>query len=352
MQSNLVLQANFVTNVFLAAQGTYNGLFAPANAPRRQTNSGAITLTLTSTGVFSGKLTIGASAPTLTGQFNPAGAAAIITPRKGQSSLSTALQLDFAGQTVAGSVTDGSFVAQVIADLDVFSATRKATNYEGQYTFIIPGASESAAGPMGTSYGTVTVSPLGAVTFSVNLADGTSSPVNPSGVVSRDGYWPFYLPLYGGNGSLWSWNCFTNGAMMSADGASWINTTNSTKSALYGAGFTNEAASIFGSAYNPADKPLLALSKGQVILEGGNLPFPIVNQMTLASNNTILLTNAADTNKLTLTINKATGVISGAFANPSNPRQLIPVNGVLLQNQTNAAGYFLGTNQSGAFILR
>ena len=43
MQSNLVLQANFVTNVFLAAQGTYNGLFAPANAPRQQTNSGAIT---------------------------------------------------------------------------------------------------------------------------------------------------------------------------------------------------------------------------------------------------------------------------------------------------------------------
>jgi hypothetical protein len=351
MQSNLVLQANFVTNVFLAAQGTYNGLFAPTNAPRRQTNSGAITLTVTSTGVFSGKLTIGASAPTLTGQFNPAGAVTILTPRKGQSSLTTALQLDFANQALAGSVTDGGFVAQVVADLDVFSATNKATNYEGQYTFIIPGANDPAAGPMGTSCGTATVSALGAVSFSVSLADGTTSPVNPSSVVSKDGYWPFYLPLYGGNGSLWSWNCFTNGAMMSAAGGSWINATNSTKTALYRAGFTNEAASIFGSAYNPAAAPLLALTNGQVILQGGNLPFPIINQFILTPNNTVLLTNAADTNKLVLTITKTNGVISGAFANPGNPGQTINVNGVLLQNQANAQGYFPGTNASGAFLL-
>ncbi|MGD0413197.1 MAG: putative Ig domain-containing protein [Verrucomicrobiota bacterium] len=350
MQSNLVLQANFVTNVFLAAQGTYNGLFTPTNAPRRQTNSGAITLTVTSAGVLSGKLTIGANTPSLSGQFTPAGAATIVTPRKGQSNLTTALQLDFAGQTVSGSVTDGSFVAQVVADLAVFNSTNKATNYEGQYTFIIPGTNEPAAGPLGTSCGTVTVSPLGAVTFSVSLADGTASPVNPSGVISGEGYWPFYLPLYGGNGSLWSWNFFANGAMMSAPGASWINTTNTTAAALYRAGFTNEAVSMIGSAYT-TNEPLLALTNGQVVLEGGNLPVAITNQFILTSKNTILLTNAADTNKLTLTITKTNGVISGAFANPSHPSQTISVSGVLLQNQTNAQGYFLGTNASGAFLL-
>jgi hypothetical protein len=116
-------------------------------------------------------------------------------------------------------------------------------------------------------------------------------------------------------------------------------------------GFTNEAASIFGSAFNPTHKPLLALTNGQVILAGGNLPFAITNQITLASNNTIALTNAADTNKLVLTINKTTGVISGTFANPSSPKQTVNVSGVLLQNQTNAAGYFLGANQSGTFSL-
>jgi hypothetical protein len=350
MQPNLTLTVNFVTNVFLAAQGTpYHGLFAPTNAPRQQANSGAITFTVTSAGVLSGKLTIGANTPSLSGQFNPAGAATITTPRKGLSTLTTALQLDFAGQTATGSITDGSFVAQVMADLDVFNSTRKATNYEGQYTLIIPGITDSTVGPFGTSCGTVTVSPLGAITFAWSLADGTS--VSPqSSVVSKDGYWPFYLPLYSGNGSLWSWNCFSNGAIISGTSASWINATNPTKNALYPTGFTNQAASIFGSAYNSTGKPLLALTNGEVILDGGNLPFTITNQFTLAPNNTITLTNAADTNKLTLTI-KTAGVITGSFANPSNPKQAITLNGVLLQNETNAAGYFLGSNQSGTFML-
>ena len=88
-------------------------------------------------------------------------------------------------------------------------------------------------------------------------------------------------------------------------------------------------------------------------LDGGNLPFTITNQITLTSNNVITLTwrRLENTNKLLLTINKTSGAISGSFANPANPKQTIKVNGVLLQNQTNAAGYFLGTNQSGAFLL-
>jgi uncharacterized repeat protein (TIGR03803 family) len=359
MQSGLTLTANFVTNVFLewAVAGTYNGLFAPAIAPRQQSNSGAITFTLKTNGVLSGKLTIGTNTPSLSGQFNPAGAATIITTNHhGESNLITTMQLDFANQTVSGAVsnTDGSFVAQVMADLDVFSATHKATNYEGQYTLIIPGTSDSTVGPYGTSCGTASVSPLGTVTFAWNLADGTS--VSPqSSVVSQDGYWPFYVPLYGGNGSLWSWNCFTNtnGAMIVfSTNASWINATNSVKTALYRDGFTNQAASIFGSAYSSTNKPLLALTQGQVILEGGNLPLPITNQIALASNSAITLTAAAEnTNKLALTITKTNGVIRGTFVNPSNPRQTNRISGVLLQNQTNAAGYFLGTNQSGTFLL-
>jgi uncharacterized repeat protein (TIGR02543 family) len=351
MQSNLTLSANFVTNVFLAAQGTYHGLFAPTNAPREQTNSGAITLTVTSTGAFSGKLAIGASAPSLSGQFNPAGAATNIIARKGHASLTVALQLDFAGQAVSGFITDGSFVAPLTADLAVFNSARRATNYEGRYTFIIPGANDSGTGPFGTSWGTATVSPLGAVTYTVTLADGTTAPVNPAGAISKDGWWPFYLPLYNGNGSLWSWNCFTNGGLISFPNASWINGTNTSKTAQYRAGFTNEAASIFGSAFNPTNKPLLALTNAQVTLQGINLPFTIINQLTLASNDAITLTNAADTNKLALTINKTSGVISGTFANPSSPKQILTVSGVLLQNQTNAQGFFIGTNQNGAFLL-
>ena len=53
---------------------------------------------------------------------------------------------------------------------------------------------------------------------------------------------------------------------------------------------------------------------------------------------------------VTLT-NKTTGVISGSFANPDNTKQTIKFTGVILQGQTTAQGYFLGTNQSGTFTL-
>jgi hypothetical protein len=307
-----------------------------------------MSFTVTSTEVLSGKLTIGTNTPSLSGQFNAAGAATITTPRKGLTTLTTILQLDLADQSVQGTVSDGSFVAMLAGDQAVFSATRKAINYEGQYTLIIPGTSEPTVGPFGAGYETVSVVASGAITFSGSLADGTT--VTPmTSIVSKDGSWPFYLSLYGGNGSLWSWNYFANGAIMSATNASWINATNTTKSALYRAGFTNQAVSIVGSAYNSTDDPLLALTSGQVIFAGGNLLSPITNQFTLTSKNAFILTNALDTNKLTLTINK--GLIIGSFANPAEPKQTIKVNGVILQNQTNAQGYFLGTNQSGAFLL-
>lgn len=66
----------------------------------------------------------------------------------------------------------------------------------------------------------------------------------------------------------------------------------------------------------------------------------------------ITLTNSAtETNKLKLTVTKSTGVISGTMANPANPKQTIAIHGVILQDQTNAQGYFPGTNQSGQFLL-
>jgi hypothetical protein len=306
-------------------------------------------------GVLSGKLTIGTNTPPLNGQFSPAGVATLTTPRKGLSTLTTLLQLDFASQTVSGTVTDGSFEAQVMAELE-----QKTTNYEGRYTLIIPGTNDPLTGPYGASCGTATVE-SGAISFVGYLADGTNA-VNHTSSVSKDGYWPFYVPLYGGNGSLWSWNCFTNtnGAMIIfSTNASWINGTNANEAAVYRSGFTNEQASIIGSAYTSTNKPLLSLTSEQltnlqVTLEWDEPPFSITNtDITLASSGTITIPGstvvAGNTNGLALTITKTNGVISGSFVNPFNSKQTVKVKGVLLQGQTNARGYFIGTNHSGAF---
>jgi hypothetical protein len=336
-------------NIFPAAQGAYFGLFAPTNASRQQTNSGALTLTITSRGVLSGKLTIGTNTPSLAGSFNPEGVAKIVTPRKGLKTLTTILKLDVPDQCVEGSVGDGSFLAPLFANLVVFNSHQPAVNYQGQYTLVIPGTNDPSKGPFGASYGTVTVSASGVINFTGYLADGTNSVILTS-AVSPNGFWPMYLPLDGGGGSFWSWNCFSNGGIFAVSDASWIKRANPASATLYQAGFTNEAATVLGSAYYSTNAPLLNLDEGQILLQGGGIP-AISNSFIFTPSNAILLTNASDTNGLTLTINASNGLINGSFADPSNPGQMIQVGGVLLQNQTRAAGYFPGTNQSGSFLL-
>jgi len=348
MQTNLVLQANFVTNVFLAAQGTYNGLFAPAFSPRQQTNSGSFSFSVARTGAVSGNLNLAGQSVPLSGRFSPAGTTNIVSRRaNGKPSLTTILQLDFTNQSVTGTVSDGGFLARLNGDRNVFTSANKATEFEGQYTLIIPGTNNSNVGPFGVSHGTVSVSELGVITFVGSLADGTA--ITESSVVSKDGNWPFYLNLYGGNGSLWGWNYFSNHSILNTNPLSWINATNSSRTASYRLGFTNQEATITGGIYVPTNPLPSGLS---AILLGSDLLIAITNGVDFSAGDKITLTNRLnETNKLTLTMTKSTGVISGSFANPAKPTQTIRVNGVILQAQTNAQGYFLGTNQSGIFIL-
>ena len=334
MKSNLVLEANFVTNVFPTAQGTYRGLFAPTTSARQQTNSGSFLFNVSSTGAVSGRLDLGGRTVPFSGKFDQGGAATNIVSSS-EPSLTTTLQLDFADQSVSGTVSNDTFTAELNGDRDVFSGSQKATNFEGQYTLVVPGTTNTNAGPFGVGYGTVKVTALGTITLGGSLADGTA--VNQSSVVSKDGLWPLYVSLYGGKGSLWGWIYFTNNTITNAVALSWINETNTSKRAVYRSGFTNQDATLMGELYVSTNTLPGDLTS---TLEGGDLPFAIV------------VTNLSEnTNKLTLKTNKTTGVISGSFANPAAPEQKIMVNGVVLQSQTNAQGYFLGTNQSGTFTL-
>ena len=314
MQSNLLLEANFVSNEFPAAQGTYTGLFAPAGAARTQTDSGYFTFSLSKAGAVSGKLTIGSEADALSGKFNPDGGAQIISKRHNENPLTTTLQLDPVNQAVEGTVTDGSFVAQLQGYFNPFTAHNKATNYEGKYTLAIPGTTNPAVGPAGAGYGTVMVSSAGAVSFAGSLADGTA--VSQSSAISADGCWPLYLTLYKGKGSFWGWNYFSNGTVNAFSDASWINATNSSQTAALRNGFTNQQATIVGALFSATNEPLLNMTNGVVTLADGGLASTITNPIILSANNKIILTNAADTNSLMLTINKSTGVISGSFASP------------------------------------
>jgi hypothetical protein len=357
MRPNLTLLANFVPNPFIPEEGTFSGLFMDTNDVT-EASSGFFTLTLTTTGSFTGKIMTSGGTynlPTKT-PFDVGGQVQFKVPAK-ENTLSFNLQLDVndpSNAQITGTVSDGAWTANLTADRAVFNASNnKAVNYEGHYTLAIAGSDSATTSPGGFGCATLSINSAGLIIMSGNLADGT--PISQSVGVSKDGLWPFYAsyaaPPLANGGSVFSWITFSNVPASSLGGTMyWFRPRGKTPT-VYQSGFSN-AVQVMGSAYNPNDKPLLALTSGQVTLDAGDLPFPITNQITLDSDNAITLTEAVEnTNKLALTITKTTGAITGTFANPSDPKQNIKVNGVLLQNQTNAAGYFLGTNQSGTFDL-
>jgi hypothetical protein len=73
MQSNMVLQANFIPNPFLPAKGVYNGLFG--QTIRAQERSGFFALTLGEHGGYSATLKRGTNSYSWTGTFNVSGQA-------------------------------------------------------------------------------------------------------------------------------------------------------------------------------------------------------------------------------------------------------------------------------------
>jgi hypothetical protein len=183
MADSTILQANFIPNPFLPVKGNYRGLFAPANSNRQQNNSGSFTFALTSGGAISGDLASSGQTAPFSGKFGLNGAAEIVTKAgHGVPSLTIALQLDFANQSVSGTLSDSDFAAAMSGYHDVLTNSPQAAAIAGRYTFVIPGADNPDTGPFGTSVGTVKVSGSGAVALSGSLADGTT--ISQSTVVS------------------------------------------------------------------------------------------------------------------------------------------------------------------------
>jgi hypothetical protein len=195
-----------ISNPFASVAGTYHGLFCvPDNVAEE--SSGAVTLTVTSTGAFSAKLRMEHGSYPFSGQFSGTGAAFQSIPRAGLSSLTAQLQLSLTNGPLTGTVSDGTWTADLLAEPAVYSSTNTAPQ-AGKYAWQIPGSNAASAQTGGNGSGVVTVSDSGNATFSGTLGDGTA--VTSASTVTGQGQWPFYLPLSGGNGSILGWLSFTN----------------------------------------------------------------------------------------------------------------------------------------------
>ena len=203
----------FVTTV--PVLGKYNGLAIQTNAPS-QASSGSIKFTVSKEGPFAASLAMDGVRSAFKGQFDTSGNATNTVTRKGLSSLQVILHLDPADDTdqITGTISDGVFTSEVLADRDVFSAVAHCP-LAGSYTVVLEPSEGSGSNiPQGFGYGTLTVASTGLGRMTGFLADGTK--ISISVPLSKHGTWPLYESLYKNQGACIGWVTFGTNSSLGA----------------------------------------------------------------------------------------------------------------------------------------
>jgi hypothetical protein len=296
------------------------------------------------------------------GTFDLSGNAEQTIVRPGKTPVTVYLQLNLAAPddqmtgNVNEDVTNG-WISTILADRAAFDARRNpATNYAGRYTLIIPPSGIPLTNePGGYGYATLTNNLAGNVAISGRLADGAA--ISQSVAISKDGNIPLYVSLYSRQGSLLGWLTLidnpSNNPAQTILGAnlSWIKES-SKAGTLYDGGFTNVNIAALGSLYVPPQTgaDVLTLTNGTLTISNGNLGGALIySNLTIAGDK--LVNNGPGT--LSGVIIPGTGVLTVTFR-PAGANANTVARGVVLQDDspTNAAGWFLGTDQSGFFLLQ
>jgi hypothetical protein len=358
MESNLILEANFIPNPFLPVAGTYSGLFSETNNAIAHRSAGFFTVKVTGKAAYSCKLIFDGDTFSGGGKLDLSGQASRVIKRdkKGKTNLNLTLALDWVGGQIHGTVSDGNWTSEMLGYKATYSSTNPATEFLGAYTFLVPQTNYPVP-PGGFGYAAVTNNILGVVSLKGGLADGSKIVQKVS--LSADGKWPFYVQLYRSTnltlpiinkadyrGSLMGWVTFTNDRPQGT--LNWIKTSNAAPNYFNPAGFTS-VVQLVSSRYQPPNpgERMLNIVNGTISFTDGNLSGPLAYNVTWASNNVISVPPFI--NKPTFSIATKTGLLKGTFFHP----QLGKTNyfGAVLQQQKYAGGYFLGTNQSGAMRL-
>jgi hypothetical protein len=338
---------------------SYSGLFYPPQGGISLTNSGALTLTLTKNGKFTASARYATGTESFSGQMSTTGHAHAtkLLKTKGPT-LALDLQMDMTPGLArfAGSLTDGSYNASV----DLFLEGKSPlTPIKGSTNFTLAFTNQTSATNVPPGYGafTATMNDAGTLTLSGKLADGTA--LSQSMLLPTNGMCPLFSSLYGDKGFLLGWLEFTNDTP-SADSILWVKPGGLSGQVYYKAGFTN-LESMIGSVYNKPtgtnDALVLLNGGGALALAEGTLTNALSNSVVLVKNklevvsNNVVVTNV---NKIAVTLNPATGTFSGSFVTPVTKKteKTLSLEGVVLQQQAEALGWFLGTNQAGSVVLQ
>jgi hypothetical protein len=391
--------------------GTYQGLVNPvAGAADEFNHYGLVTVTVSATGTFSGKLAMGGAVFVTRGIFLTDGEA-----RFGRALTATlplvkiakpanlplgslSLLLDTgAGHQVTGKIVDDTGTSLALlahADQWLYTARKNpvaplrnvlpplldSAAEKGRYTAVFQAGTAPNNGalkdqfPQGDGWGKVTVTTAGQVKITGRLADGAM--VSYMAGLSPLDHWPVYLPLYGGNGFITGEVAFLPGqpaSDASGPGMQWFKAAGLARQTNYPDGWPQGITVNFAAAkFLPPKKPTLlvphppnpdtVLGAGlapaatsatvnlTVALANGGLGASTENDASIdaLSKVTVLGATASQSGADTLTTRfvPSTGMMSGTFIHPGTGKA-ISYQGIVFQRTHTAAGCFLYSPAKG-----
>jgi hypothetical protein len=228
MEPGLVLRPSFAPNPFLAVKGSYAGLMASDEAVAPE-SSGYFTATVAGSGRFTGMMLQGGRRSAFSGRFLSDGSGKARIRRAGLAEVNAALHLDFGGNSISGTFSDGAWTAQANGYRNIFSPVSNPAPQAGTRDFYLIGERGGAAV---AAEGTGRISASGTALVKGRLSDGR--PFARRSILDPSGNYPFFVSLSRGAEVVIGWLNFPTDPVVGASGeALWVSSgTNSFATAL------------------------------------------------------------------------------------------------------------------------
>jgi YD repeat-containing protein len=336
---NLLSRANS-ESIFVPLAGNYAGLIA-AN-PASNEGAGVITLSVTSTGGFTGKLSLAGKSFKIHGVFDSNGNAELDLPVTPPVHLS--LHIDAATREITGNLS-GGVIAAVTAFPAVFGKKNPAPGGAvGKFTALFVATENATTTPKGTGFGTVAIGATGSVKLAGALADGTK--ISQGTTLVIDAGWPLFVELYKKGGFVSGFVEYRPSPGV-GDFAAMLDWQKPTTTKLpYTAPFETQVE-LSAARYSPPAKGERVLELADTSPNGEFLAPGIDRQFTLDAKNRIIVETANPEN-LALKLNTKSGAVSGSLQLGGKSRKL---SGILQLEQNIGAGFFFSDTESLPFTL-
>ncbi|HYF37654.1 MAG TPA: S8 family serine peptidase [Prosthecobacter sp.] len=351
------------------ARGAYSGLVG-RHASLNGGLGGRLTINVASSGSLTGTLTLGLKSYRFTGRMDalPGGAdpsAHIVISRSGLPSLVIDFTLDLSGGLLNGSVGADQDQADLAGRRIPWGVANKTLGLGGLCTAFLQAAPETEGDlgyPQGQGYTVLTVSQTGGAIWAGKLADGTA--ITGGATVGGGGEVPLHMTLYAGTGSIQGWAAVTSTPVVLDGEWDWFKNAQADKSTTrsYKAGFPLHTLTVIGGRYSkpPPNTPVLGLpgteNNALVTFSSGALSSDLTQLFTVTPSNTVKMpAGTLNPRSVRLTLNAATGLISGSFTlKNSDPTDLTEPYTQITRTATFAGAMITrdGYNQArGQFLL-